>query len=59
MHVKLKLQCLYTYYLAVFPGQPGSISDDAEFVTLVGSNQDAADQINRKEVLWGVSHICG
>ncbi|CAM8910039.1 unnamed protein product [Rhodiola kirilowii] len=38
----------------VFPGQPGSISDDAEFVTLIGSNQDTSNQINQKEVLWGL-----
>ncbi|KAL9678091.1 hypothetical protein QQ045_015930 [Rhodiola kirilowii] len=38
----------------VFPGQPGSISDDAEFVALVGSNQDTANQINQKEILWGL-----
>lgn len=41
---------------AVSPGQPSSISDDAEIVTLIGSNQDAANQINQKEVHWGVSY---
>ncbi|KAF8389202.1 hypothetical protein HHK36_025895 [Tetracentron sinense] len=34
------------------PGQPSSISDDAEVVTLVGSSQ--AEQINRKEIRWGL-----
>ncbi|KAH9760369.1 transcription initiation factor TFIID subunit 5 [Citrus sinensis] len=38
----------------VSPGQPSSISDDAEIVTLIGSNQDAANQINQKEVHWGL-----
>lgn len=38
----------------VFPGQPSSISDDAELVTLTGSTQDTANQINKKEVHWGV-----
>ncbi|GAB2252071.1 hypothetical protein Droror1_Dr00004918 [Drosera rotundifolia] len=38
----------------VSPGQPGSISDDVEAVTLVGSGQDAANLINQKEVRWGL-----
>ncbi|XP_031279600.1 transcription initiation factor TFIID subunit 5 isoform X2 [Pistacia vera] len=38
----------------VSPGQPSSISDDAEIVTLIGSNQDAANKINQKEVHWGL-----
>ncbi|KAJ4707789.1 Transcription initiation factor TFIID subunit 5 [Melia azedarach] len=38
----------------VSPGQPNSISDDAEIVTLIGSNQDVANQINQKEVRWGL-----
>lgn len=38
----------------VSPGQPSSISDDAEVVTLVGSSQDAANQINQKEIHWGL-----
>ena len=42
-----------TLLLTVSPGQPGSISDDAEVVTLVGSGQDAANLINQKEVHWG------
>lgn len=42
---------------AVFPGQPSSISDDAELVTLTGSTQDTANQINKKEVQWGVRWI--
>lgn len=41
--------------LAVSPGQPSSISDDAEVVTLIGSGQDAANLINQKEIHWGVS----
>ncbi|XP_049410385.1 transcription initiation factor TFIID subunit 5-like [Solanum stenotomum] len=36
----------------VSPGQPGSISDDAEVVTLVASGHDAS-LINQKEVHWG------
>ncbi|KAG8495311.1 hypothetical protein CXB51_012882 [Gossypium anomalum] len=38
----------------VFSGQPSSISDDAEFVTLIGSCQDAANQLNQKEIHWGL-----
>nr|XP_009798805.1 PREDICTED: transcription initiation factor TFIID subunit 5-like [Nicotiana sylvestris]XP_009798806.1 PREDICTED: transcription initiation factor TFIID subunit 5-like [Nicotiana sylvestris] len=37
----------------VSPGQPGSISDDAEVVTLVGSGPDAS-LLNQKEIHWGV-----
>lgn len=43
-------------FLAVTSGQPGSISDDTEVVTLIGSCQDAASLINQKEIHWGVSH---
>ncbi|XP_021644951.1 transcription initiation factor TFIID subunit 5 isoform X2 [Hevea brasiliensis] len=38
----------------VSPGQPSSISDDAEVVTLIGNSQDAANQINKKEIHWGL-----
>ncbi|XP_043807869.1 transcription initiation factor TFIID subunit 5 isoform X2 [Manihot esculenta] len=38
----------------VSPGQPCPISDDSEVVTLIGSNQDAANQINKKEIHWGL-----
>ncbi|CAL8995887.1 unnamed protein product [Prunus brigantina] len=38
----------------VSPGQPSSISDDAESVTLTGSSQDSANQINQKEIHWGL-----
>ncbi|GMI95110.1 TBP-associated factor 5 [Hibiscus trionum] len=38
----------------VISGQPGSISDDMEVVTLIGSCQDAANQINQKEIHWGL-----
>ncbi|KAL3617649.1 Transcription initiation factor TFIID subunit 5 [Castilleja foliolosa] len=38
----------------VSPGQPSSIADDAEFVTLFGSDQDAANLINHKEIHWGL-----
>lgn len=38
----------------VSPGQPGSISDDAEVVTLLGCSQDAANLINQKEIHWGL-----
>ncbi|PSS20947.1 Transcription initiation factor TFIID subunit like [Actinidia chinensis var. chinensis] len=34
--------------------EPGSISDDAEVVTLVGSGQDAANLINQREIHWGL-----
>ena len=40
---------------AVSPGQPSSISDDLEAVTLTGSSQDAVNHINQKEIHWGVS----
>ncbi|RVW65265.1 Transcription initiation factor TFIID subunit 5 [Vitis vinifera] len=39
--------------MPVSPGQPASISDDAEVVTLIGSSQDDANQINQKEIHWG------
>ncbi|KAL6960507.1 Transcription initiation factor TFIID subunit 5 [Sarracenia purpurea var. burkii] len=42
----------------VSPGQPSSISDDAEAVTLVGSGQDAANLINQKEIHWGLLEDC-
>ncbi|XP_062084415.1 transcription initiation factor TFIID subunit 5-like isoform X2 [Humulus lupulus] len=38
----------------VSPGQPNSISDDAEAVTLTCSSQDAVSQINQKEIHWGL-----
>uniref|UniRef100_A0A7N0T9T2 TFIID subunit TAF5 NTD2 domain-containing protein n=1 Tax=Kalanchoe fedtschenkoi TaxID=63787 RepID=A0A7N0T9T2_KALFE len=38
----------------VSPGQPGSILDDVEFVTVIGNNPDAVNQINKKELLWGL-----
>lgn len=38
----------------VSPGQPISLSDDTEVVTLVGSGQDAANLINQKEIHWGL-----
>nr|AWW87395.1 TFIID1 protein [Tectona grandis] len=38
----------------VSPGQPSSIADDAEYVTLFGSDQDAANLINQKEIHWGL-----
>ena len=44
-----------SFMLAVSPGQPISISDDPDAVTLIGSSQDAANQINKKEIRWGVS----
>lgn len=42
----------------VSPGQPSSISDDADVFTLVGSGHDAADLVNQKEIHWGVSQQC-
>ena len=47
---------VYISGFAVSPGQPILISDDAEVVTLIGSSQDEATQINQKEIQWGVSH---
>ncbi|XP_062098374.1 transcription initiation factor TFIID subunit 5-like isoform X1 [Humulus lupulus] len=41
----------------VSPGQPNSISDDAEAVTLTGSSQDIVSQINQKEIHWGIEHV--
>ncbi|XP_047945491.1 transcription initiation factor TFIID subunit 5-like [Salvia hispanica] len=38
----------------VSPGQPSSIADDAEYVTFFGSEQDAANLINQKEIHWGL-----
>ncbi|KAK7290770.1 hypothetical protein RIF29_05448 [Crotalaria pallida] len=38
----------------VTPGQPSSISDDPEVVTLAGSSQDAINQINQNEMHWGL-----
>ncbi|KAK4275863.1 hypothetical protein QN277_018877 [Acacia crassicarpa] len=38
----------------VTSGQPSAISDDPEAVTLCGSSQDAANQINQKEMHWGL-----
>ncbi|XP_042062817.1 transcription initiation factor TFIID subunit 5-like [Salvia splendens] len=38
----------------VSPGQPNSIADDAEYVTFFGSEQDAANLINQKEIHWGL-----
>ncbi|OMO61582.1 hypothetical protein CCACVL1_23405 [Corchorus capsularis] len=38
----------------VSSGQPTSISDDGDVVSLIGSFQDTANQINQKEVHWGL-----
>lgn len=38
----------------VCPGQPSSISEDAEAVTLVGGGQDAVNLINQKDIQWGM-----
>ncbi|CAI9112237.1 OLC1v1012656C2 [Oldenlandia corymbosa var. corymbosa] len=38
----------------VSPGQPSSISDDADVVTLLGSGQEAASLINQREIHWGL-----
>ncbi|XP_062022644.1 transcription initiation factor TFIID subunit 5 [Rosa rugosa] len=38
----------------VSPGQPSSITDDAEAVTLTGGSQESANQINQKEIHWGL-----
>ncbi|KAL4181832.1 hypothetical protein AMTRI_Chr12g239440 [Amborella trichopoda] len=38
----------------VSSGQSSSISDDAEAVTMIGSTQDAAKELNQKEIRWGL-----
>ncbi|KAF3329599.1 transcription initiation factor TFIID subunit 5 [Carex littledalei] len=38
----------------VTPGQPTSISDDSEAVSLVGASQDLARELNQKELHWGL-----
>lgn len=38
----------------VYPGNPSSVSDDTEVVTLAGSSQEAINQINQKEIHWGL-----
>ncbi|TKY74792.1 Transcription initiation factor TFIID subunit 5 [Spatholobus suberectus] len=38
----------------VTPGQPSLISDDPEAVTLTGSSLEAANQLNQKEIHWGL-----
>ncbi|EPS72043.1 hypothetical protein M569_02713, partial [Genlisea aurea] len=38
----------------VSPGKPSSIADDSDCVTLFGSDQDAANLINQKEIHWGL-----
>ncbi|KAF3433328.1 hypothetical protein FNV43_RR24430 [Rhamnella rubrinervis] len=38
----------------VSPGQPSSICDDAEVITVIGGSQDVANQVNQKEVHWGL-----
>ena len=50
-----ELMYLIIYVLTVSPGQPISIYDDTEVVTLVGSGQDTSTLINQKEIHWGVS----
>lgn len=47
--------CVFFIGFAVSPGQPSSITDDAEAVTLTGGSQESANQINQKEIHWGVS----
>lgn len=41
---------------AVSPGQPSSLCDDADVVTVIGSSEDAANRVNQREVHWGVSY---
>ncbi|CAH9113983.1 unnamed protein product [Cuscuta europaea] len=38
----------------VSTGQPGSVSDDADVVTLIGSDQETASLVNQKEIHWGL-----
>ncbi|XP_057824333.1 transcription initiation factor TFIID subunit 5 isoform X2 [Cryptomeria japonica] len=40
--------------LQVPPGQPCSNSEEVEVVALTGSSQEAVEQINQKEIHWGV-----
>jgi hypothetical protein len=40
--------------LTVTPGQPTAISDDTEAISLVGTSQDLAREINQKDLHWGV-----
>lgn len=47
--------CMHENLFAVNPGNLSSVSDDAEVVTLPGSSQEAINQINQKEIHWGVS----
>lgn len=44
--------------LAVSPGQTSSISDDTEVVTIIGSCQDAANQIKNKDFEVLNSYFC-
>ncbi|GMN35298.1 hypothetical protein TIFTF001_005210 [Ficus carica] len=46
--------CMHENLFAVYPGHPSSVSDDAEVVTLAGSSQEAINQINQKEIHWGL-----
>ncbi|CAH9096690.1 unnamed protein product [Cuscuta epithymum] len=38
----------------VSTGQPGSVSDDADVVTLIGSGWETASLVNQKEIHWGL-----
>ncbi|KMZ59306.1 hypothetical protein ZOSMA_69G00010 [Zostera marina] len=38
----------------VSPGQPSPILDDTDAVSMIGANQDNSQQINQKEVRWGL-----
>ncbi|KAH9289526.1 hypothetical protein KI387_033643, partial [Taxus chinensis] len=40
--------------LQVPPGQPCTYSEEVEVVTLTGSSQEAVEQINQKEIRWGL-----
>ncbi|KAH6806726.1 TBP-associated factor 5 [Perilla frutescens var. frutescens] len=46
--------CTFSKAEQISPGQPSSIADDAEYVTFFGSDQDAANLINQKEIHWGL-----
>lgn len=48
---------VFEILLTVSPGQPSSISDDADAVTLVDGGQDVANLTNQKEIQWGVRTI--
>lgn len=51
----MQFYLIYNLMWTVSPGQPSPILDDTDAVSLIGANQDNSQQINQKEVCWGVS----